>query len=295
MASSAPAPLPVAPSDPDARPRAALSHDVTCGAALQRGFTERPEPFDVANVVGLQDLPAGGTPDGSSLLVQRGFCSVNLTALVVDELPRGSGLYRQKGIAPIPGIDLTHEEGVTMESDGLTIIAMTADGQGFRAAKRSGAGKVDFTPVADDPFFTLAVTAPQSLWAPAISADGLAFYYTVVHGPDAGIHESLRPATNVPFPRGTRMPELVQDLAQYVNGVSADHLRLFLELKEGFGAFVLARASQSEPFQNPNAPKPPPSTPGLRSRPLGSCNQLIGTCTPIGGACRGEDVCIWVN
>ena len=295
-ASNAPCPvtLPVAPLDPDARPRDARSHDAICAAAIQRGFAERAEPFDVASVVGLQDIPAGGTWDGSSLLVQRGLCSVNLSALVVDEIPRGSGLYRQKALAPIPGIDLTHEEGVTMESDGLTIIAMTADGLGFRAARRSGVGKVDFAPVADDPFSSIVVTGSQTLWAPAISADGLAFYYTVVHDPDPGIYESLRPTTGVLFPRGTRMPALVQDLAQYVNGVSADHLTLFLELKEGFGAFVLSRASQSEPFQNLNAPDPPTRAPGLRTRPLGSCNRLIGTCSPPGG-CRGEDVCIWVN
>jgi len=80
-----------------------------------------------------------------------------------------------------------------------------------------------------------------------------------------------------------------------INGISADHLSLFLELKEGFGAFALSRANQRDPFQNPNAPNPPPSVPGLRTRPLGSCNRLIGSCAPLGGACRGEDVCLWVN
>jgi len=71
-------------------------------------------------------------------------------------------------------------------------------------------------------------------------------------------------------------------------------LNLFLELKEGFGAFVLSRANQNDPFQNPNAPNPPPRVPGLRTRPLDSCNRLIGSCSPLGG-CRGEDVCTWVN
>jgi hypothetical protein len=76
---SPPVALPAPPSAPDARPRAALSHDVTCAVALQRGFAEDGETFDAASVVGLQDMPAGGTPDGSSLLVQRGFCSVHLS------------------------------------------------------------------------------------------------------------------------------------------------------------------------------------------------------------------------
>jgi hypothetical protein len=217
-------------------------------------------------------------------------------ALVVDELPPGSGLYRSKGIRPIPGIDLSHEEGVTMESDGLTIIAMTADARGFRAARRSSVGKTDFAIVPNDDFSLIVAAGPeQQLWAPSISADGLAFYYTVVHDPDPGIYESLRPTNHEPFPPGHPMPNLVQGLAQYVNGISTDHLTIFLELKEGFGAFVLTRANTAEPFQNPNTLAPPPRLPGLRTRPLGSCNQLIGTCAPLGGACPGEDVCTWVN
>jgi hypothetical protein len=290
---------PAPPGLPDAesfRPPAARSRDATCMAALHRGFRDPQEGFDAASVVGLQDLPAGGTADGSSLLVQRGRCSVQLTALVVDELPPHSGLYRSKGIRPIAGLDLSHEEGVTMESDGLTIIAMTSGARGFRAARRSGPGKTDFAVLPDDDFAQIvAAGLQQQLWAPAISSDGLAFYYTVVDEPDPGIHESLRATTHEPFPPGRPMSDLVQGLAQYVNGVSADHLTIFLELKEGFGAFVLTRANTREPFQNPNTLGPPPRLPGLRTRPLGSCNQLIGTCAPLGGACPGEDVCLWVN
>jgi hypothetical protein len=290
-----PAP-PAAPVADDLRPPAPISHDATCAAALPRGFPGPGERFDAASVVGLQDLPAGGTPDGTSLLVQRGRCSVQLTALVVDEIPPGSGLYRSRGIRPIAELDLSHEEGVTMESDGLTIIAMSSTARRFRAARRSGPGKTDFAVLADDDFSQIVAVGPtQQLWAPSISPDGLAFYYSVVNDPDAGIYESLRSTTHEPFPPGRPMPDLVQGLAQYVNGVSPDHLTIFLELKEGFGAFVLTRANTREPFQNPNAPAPPPRLPGLRTRPLGSCNRLIGTCTPLGGACPGEDVCLWVN
>jgi hypothetical protein len=283
---------PTAPAAEIIRTPVSASNDVTCRATLQRGFPDRGEPFQPASASDLQDMPAGGTPDGSSLLVQRGVCSVHLWALVADEIPPGSGSYHIHRIPPIRGMDQSHEEGVTMESDGLTIIGMTSDARGFLAARRSGVGQSDFAAVADDDFRRIVASGSQQLWAPSISADGLAFYYTVVENGKTGIYESLRPTIRVSFPPGGPMPEPVQGLAQYVNGVSADHLQIFLELKEGFGAFVLTRSNPGEPFRNPNAPGPPPSVPGLRTRPLGACDLLIGTCSPMGG-CRGEDVCTW--
>jgi hypothetical protein len=55
----------------DTRPRPVVSHDATCAAALQRGFEDRGEPLAAASAGGRQDMPAGGTPDGSSLLGSR--------------------------------------------------------------------------------------------------------------------------------------------------------------------------------------------------------------------------------
>ena len=273
----------------------------SCDAAWQDRFISREAvPLAAANVVGLQDIPAGGTEGATSMLVQRGWCSTNLTALVVDEIPAGSGVYHATGIPPIPGLNLTHEEGVTMAADGLTIIAMTTDSRRFRAAKRSAIGEVDFRIVAEDEFANIVAATPEVLWAPSISGDGLAFYYSVVNDPDPeinGIYESLRVSTRAPFPRAKRMPTLVQTFAQLVNGVSADHLGIFLELKDdvegGYATIVLSRSSPNEPFLNPNAPSSPPRVPGLRTRPIDGCNRLVGSCAPYGGGCRGEDICTW--
>lgn len=296
-----------APSDPPVSSSLAGSahrdSPSICPAAWEVRFSTRHAvPFDAANVVGVQDIPAGGTQDASSILVQRGRCSTNLFLLVVDEIPPRSRTYRAIGIPPIAGMDLTHEEAVTMETDGLTIIGMTADSLGFRAAKRSGVGKVDFAVVADAELSNIVGKMPQILWAPAISPDGLALYYTVANDPDPninGIYESVRSATRMPFPRGTRMPDLVQSFGQYVNGLSADHLSIFLELwdnvENGFGTVVLSRPNQSAPFTNPNAPDPPPRVPGMRTRPLSGCDWLIGSCAPLGGGCGGEDICTWAN
>ena len=144
-------------------------------------------PFAPANVRDLQDIPAGGTPDRSSVLVQRGVCSTQLAALVIDQIPAGSGAYRTSHIPAIAGMDLTHEEGVTLEADGLTIIGITADSRGFRAARRSAVGKADFAVVENDGFANIVGTAPQVLWAPSLSGDGLAFYYSIVNDADPNV------------------------------------------------------------------------------------------------------------
>jgi hypothetical protein len=276
-----------------APPRAA---GPTCSLGWQQRFGDRAgTPLPTASVIGLQDIPAGGTRDGSSLLVQRGVCSTNLDAVVVDELPAGSGEFLVNELPSLPGLNLGHEEGVTMEADGLTIIGMRDDAHGFRVAKRSVVGAADFVVAPGGEFADIVGTGTQYLWAPSLSPDGLAFYYTVAGDPDPnvnGIYESLRAATDMPFSRGKRMPGIIQSLAQYVNGVSPDGLSIFLERSDRFEAFVLTRAREDEPFVNPNAPKDPPKVPGLRTRPLGGCDRLIGSCAPRGG-CRGEDVCTW--
>jgi hypothetical protein len=269
-----------------------------CSTSLAAGFTGPPTVFDAASIPNDQDIYAGGTLDRSSTLVQRGVCSTGLSVYVVDELPGGSGNYQGLPVPAVPGVDMSHEEFVTMEVDGLTLIVTASDGRAFRTSKRSGPGKVDFgAPEAAD-FANIVGTGSQILWGPAISPDGLAFYYAIVSQPSAaidGIYESVRAATDVPFPAGTRMPAEISSVAQYVNGISADHLVLFLALRDsaygGFGTVVFSRASVADPFTNPNAPNPPPRVPGLRPRPLAGCKTLAGTCST--GGCSGEDVCTW--
>jgi hypothetical protein len=269
----------------------------SCSTSLAGGFVG-PTVFQAASTPGLQDIYAGGALDLSSTLVQHGVCSTGLSVYVVDELPPGSGVYQTLPVPPVPGVDMSFEERVTMEVDGLTLIATSSDTRAFLTLRRSAPGRVDFgAPEAAD-FVDIAVAGAQSVWAPAISADGLAFYYTVMSSPSAatdGIYESVRASTSLPFPAGTRMPAEIQSVAQYVNGISPDKLFLFVELRDsaygGYATVVFSRAGVADPFTNPNAPNPPPRVPGLRSRPLAGCTKLAGTCSP--GGCTGEDVCTW--
>lgn len=259
-------------------------------------FQTTSRVIGAASRPGVQDIPAGVTPDGSSMLVQRGHCSTGLSLFVVDEIPAGSGAYRSSLVAADPSLHTTTEESVTLTSDGLTMIALTADLRGFRVSSRSAVGRADFGAPCGSDFGAIRAAGSQTLWAPSIAADGLAFYYTVFADPDAdvnGIYESVRPSTSVPFPPGTRMPEPIQGLAQYVNGVSMDRLSIFLENRAVFQAFVLTRSRVSDPFTNPNAPNPPPVVPGLRTRPLANCDRVVGSCAPQGG-CSNEDICTWV-
>jgi hypothetical protein len=256
-------------------------------------------PVVSVNQPGGQNIPAGATPDASTILVQYGGpggCSGGLSLYIADETPPGSGAYQIRFVPKLLGADTSHEEGMTLEADGLTIIVLTADHTRFRVSRRSAVGLVDFgLPSAGD-FAAIAATGSQSLWAPSISADGLAFYYVVQGDPNAstnGIYESVRAKTSVPFPPGTRMGNDIQAIAQYVNGVSADRLSIFLEESTVFGTVVFSRTSLSAPFTNPLAPNAPPTAPGLRTRPLAGCPALVGSCAPQGGGCLGEEVCVW--
>lgn len=80
------------------------------------------------------------------------MCSTHLSALVIDELPAGSGAYITNRIAAIPGMDLTHEEAVTLEADGLTIIGMT----GQSAAQDSRVAHAPLRPTAPVNWFLCA-------------------------------------------------------------------------------------------------------------------------------------------
>jgi hypothetical protein len=260
-------------------------------------YSATGEVISAVSESGIQDIPAGVTPDGSTILAQRGEaqCSDGMTLLIADETVPGSGAYEVQVVAAPAGMYVTHEEYVTLTADGRTLISTTMDRTGFLSSTRSQIGAIDFGPPSQSDFVNLSVTLPWNVWAPILSADGLAFYYVVFN--DSGnatpsIYESVRASTSVPFPPGQPMPDLVQQLAQYVNGLSVDRMAIFLETPATFQTVVLTRSSLTAPFANPNAPAPPPLVPGFRTRPLASCTRLVGTCSTPGG-CANEDICFY--
>ncbi len=287
----------------DARP------DAGPGGGPDAGPDSRPEcwrlDFEAGPTVvlssvcqsGVQNVPAGMTPNGSTILVQRGLggvCSQGLSLFVNDEIPPGSGVYQPLAVPTLAGADTTFEEGVTITPDGLTLIAMNAAHTGFVSSTRSAVGLVDFGAAAAADFAQITTAAPAFAWAPVISGDGLAFYYVIANDPSANrnvIYESVRATTHVPFPAGTPMPPIVQSFAQYVNGLSMDRLAIFLTSANDNQTGMLSRATLTDPFTNPLAPNPPPIAPGLRSRPLAGCTTLVGSGSP--GGCIHESVCTW--
>jgi hypothetical protein len=247
----------------------------------------------------VQNIPAAVTPNGSTILIQRGptqnVCTIDHLLLVADETSAGSGVYATLQVTPPAGMDTAYEENVTMTGDGLTLIALNAEDTGFLMSTRTATGMVDFGAATAGPFSQIAATGSQTLWAPVISFDGLAFYYVVQNDPTAavnGIYESVRGSNSVPFPPGTLMPPTVQSLAQYVTGLTADRLAIFLEDKTVFDTNVLTRASVLDPFTNPSPSSPPPTLPGLRMHAIDGCSRLIGSG---GSGCVNEEIFSWAQ
>lgn len=243
-----------------------------------------------------QSIPAGVTPSAATILVQHGGCSAGLSLAIADEIPSGSGFYQTFAVPPLPSMDTSFEENVTIAPDGLSIVGLNARDDGFLETTRTAVGAVDFDIPSAGDFAQIEAKGPQRLWAPVLSPDRLAFYYSVKHDPSAdvnGIYESLRSSTLVPFAPGTRMSPAIQSEAQYVNAVSGDRLTIFLESTYVYRAVVFTRASVDDEFKNPNAPNAPPVAPGLRAKPIAGCRGTIATCAPAGGGCASERVCMW--
>jgi hypothetical protein len=266
-------------------------------AACTFAFAASGALIGSANVSGVQNIAAGVTPSGSSILIQRGTsyseCTSGLWLYIADEAPAGSGIYQTLYVYPPAGMDTGYEENVTLGSDGLTLVGLATNDTGFVVSTRSAIGQSDFGPASVGPYAQIVATGSETLWAPVVSPDGLAFYY-VVHGDSNasinGIYESVRASTSAPFPPGTRMPAAVQNLAQYVTALTPDRLTIFLEESTVWGTVALTRATVTDPFTNPLAPDPPPSLPGLRAKPIDGCGSVIATC---GSGCANEEVCLW--
>ena len=241
-----------------------------------------------------QDAITGLTPDGKTVLSQRrqSSCGTPFLLLIADTIGVATTVTDLSANASLASLRIASEGNLALTSDGLSIIGVTTAGTGFAASKRSALGATDFAPVSAADFAALGVTPPRSLGFPAISGDSLAFYYVISGDPDPaknGIYESVRTSASVAFPAATRLPEDAQAY-ESVTATSSDRMTLFLQT-HSFSMVVLSRTSLAQPFANPNAPGPPPTVPGLRTRPLGDCTALVGTCTV--GGCPGEETCVF--
>lgn len=189
---------------------------------------------------------------------------------------------------------VTEERTLALTADGLSIIGSSKDHTQFLKTTRAAVGATTFAPAQNVDFAALNVSAPTRIIFPAISSDGLAFYFRMVDNPDPsqnGLYETVRPSTTVPFPTATKMSGVVQSY-ESITAVSSDRMTLFVQ-NYSFQMAALTRKSIKQAFANPNFPGPAPSLPGFRTRPLGDCQAVVATYSEAG--CLGETLAIFTR
>jgi hypothetical protein len=245
------------------------------------------------NADGVQDALAAVSSDGMTVINQRRNCATSFTTLLIDNLGINTTTIDLGASAAFSSTSLhTAERAFAMTGDGLTVVGANPTRTGFVASTRPAKGSSAF-PLATNSLFTaITVTAPAILIDPAISPDGLRFYYSILSSPNTaqnGIYEAVRASTAVAFPAGVKMGGDVQQF-DAVNGVTADGMTLFVQ--KGFAVSALTRRSLKQQFTNPNAPAAAPVLPGFRTRPFGDCAMLLGTCT---SGCNNEQSCVFTH
>jgi hypothetical protein len=240
------------------------------------------------NASGQQDALGAVSADGGSVINHRAAQCTQFTTLLIEQIGLNTVTIDLSANAAFMTTTRHNQEATfAMTGDALTFAAVTADQTGFIMATRTAKGSSTFAPVANA-FADLAVTPPAIVAHPVLSQDGLAFYYVVRNHPTTsldGLYESLRSSTAVPFPAPVKMGGDAQGFDAPVS-ISGDKMTFFMQT--GFGMHVLRRNSLTKPFTNPNAPAAAPTVPGFRTRIVGNCGTLMGTCT---GGCLNEQTC----
>jgi hypothetical protein len=264
----------------------------TCKTPVCTAFDYTSAPLPTFTRAGIEDSIGAVTPDGQVILYIQSVSTCGGFHLVVaDETTPGAGVFTLRDATPEFGaLGLyTGQDGHTITSDGLTIIARSADSKRLLSTKRSAIHRVDFGPASTTDFdqINAQVAANAGTFqAPAISADGLELFYSIagVTPSSNGIYASVRASTSVPFPAGAKIPAAMP--YPIATGVSSDRLTLFVF--ESFQGRVLTRNSTSQPFTNPNAPGAPRSLPHWQHKPLADCSKIVAMASP--GGCQNEDV-----
>lgn len=247
------------------------------------------------NAPGKQDAITGVSTDGKTVLWQRrDSCAASFQLLIADSNGGAFVSADLSGLSALAPMAITAEGTLALTADALTIIGASADRTQFLQSTRTSIGGTDFGPTSNADFAALTVAAPTKIDFPAISTDGLAFYYRMFGNPDAsqnGLYETVRTSTAVPFPAARKMPGVVQNYA-LITAVSSDRMTLFVQ-NNSYQMAALTRKSVKAAFANPNFPGVTPMPPAFRTRPLGDCQAVIGTYTTSG--CSGEDIAVYAR
>jgi len=260
-----------------------------CGAPLS--FPTQTDVFSGFGAMS-ENVVAAVTPDGTSLLVQGGIvplgqppCDIAFNQLSIID----AGTQQQ--VTGVDNMQTALQPRLALTADGLTIIGIdNATRQHFLVAKRAAKTTGAFTSASAADFAALAVTGNAQLIAPVLSPDGLALYFSVTGDATAGIYETVRASTSVPFPAATKLGGDLANLA-FVSSVSSDRMTLFVA--DSTGAFGAAtRTSTTQPFTLQVGLALPP-----QARMVGDCSGIYATCSIGGGGgqCAELDVCLFVR
>jgi hypothetical protein len=246
------------------------------------------------NVAGVQNMLSAVTPDGGSILFKRASSACASYEVFVGDAMPPSMSYTLSSVPALSGMDLTDEEYATLTDNGLTIVAANTAHTGLLASTRSAKFKVDFAAPTNAPFTNITTMGTQALSFPYLVPGQLELYY-VIGGATItslnGIYHATRASVSVPFGAGVQMPAPVANY-YYVTAVSADNMTIFLNTTS-YSMVVLTRSDVSQPFSIPGDAGAPPVVPGWRTRPIDSCQTLVGTCqvNTVGGGCLSERIC----
>jgi hypothetical protein len=246
---------------------------------------------------GIEDSIGAATPDAQVIVYILTDQNVNICQayhiIIADEVTLGSGTYTQRDVSSTfntLGL-FVGQDAYAITPDGLTIVTTTTDRKTLKSVKRSAINAVDWGNLSTADFVNINMQTMgnnKQIVSPALSPDGLEFWYSIVEGNTTLPYVSVRTSTTVPFPAGTAAPAPVSSYP-LVSAISSDRLALFVF--DNFTGRVLTRNSTSAMFTNPNAPAAPPALVNWAHKPLADCSKIIGMGGTAGG-CQNEDVIV---
>jgi hypothetical protein len=232
-------------------------------------------------VFGVQNILSGASSDGNVIMEQR-WCNGDGSTWLYD-----GDLATRK----YAGVDITAElsdigigEGHRhLEADGLTVVANRLDGPGFTARRRATRSTTTFSAPDASAFANVndwASAMSASVGYPAVSFDGLSFYFNRIDGPIWYQYEVRRARPDLPFGRPSAPLAVPADS----NMVSAAPDPWTIFIHHGWAIGVAVRPRLDAAFEEleliPNL---------VRAVPVeASCGVVLANASP--GGCMWEEV-----
>lgn len=262
-------------------------------AGTWRSCTQNPSPALVQRCVslnGTQSHLIGATPNGSSLLVQRGFpgaCSANNFWLFDGTFqPASYGGADITSTLASAGFNTTEGLRFALTPDALTIIGLTTSGT-LQAVTRPavGAGTPGFGPAVTTGFeaLNMALAPMQSV---TLSVDGLHLYVAKVGSPVTH-WEATRSSTTAAFETmtlmaGTAAGQINDGTFEFISGATEGGRTIFVT--KAFATVVFTRPAGGGPYAAVGGA----ALPIWYAHPIQGCDRLLGTMSP--GGCNAEGI-----